>query len=84
MIINRTDAEFAVHNKCETPDGLLTLLFSMNQPQVLAVVFRVNTTAPVYKKGRSPLLYRRVQYFEEADPVDPYSKIRITIAVHYG
>lgn len=50
----------------------------MNQPQILTVVFRVNTTAAVCKKGNSPLLYTRVQYFEEADPVDPYSKIRTT------
>jgi len=84
VIINRNDAAFAFCKEYETTDGLLTLLFCMNQPQILAVVFRANTTAPICKKGNSPLPHRRAQYFEEADPVDPYSKISITITAHYG
>lgn len=26
----------------------------------------------------------QVQYFEEVNPADPYSKIKITITTHYG
>lgn len=78
---------FAFCKKYETTNGLLPLLLCMNQTQILAVIFRFNTIDPVSKKSNSPLLTTtalQVQYFEETNPADTFSKIKITITAHYG
>lgn len=77
---------FGFCKKNESTNGLLPLLLCMNQTQILAVLFRVNTTDAVCKATvlcftTTPL---QVQYFEEVNPADPYSKIKITITAHYG
>lgn len=49
--------KFAFCKKNESTNYLLPLLLCMNKTQILAVLFRVNTTDAVCKKGNSPSLY---------------------------